>query len=105
MLPLVAEIYRVNFQVVIQGIDPLKAIKFTARRREAISDLLRGKAEDLLVDSLGLSKVEVQRMEGVVEELSTEESKGADRAAARMILNSCGVSWKVSRGWRVCRSI
>lgn len=79
LMPLVDDIHRLNFQLVNQGVAALKTIKLTARRREALGDLLCGKAEDAVADSSGLTADEVTQMKRVIEELadpvSPEEEK------------------------------
>ena len=55
VMPLIDDLHRVNFDLVIHGRAALHAIKLTARRREWFGDLLSGKAGDLLTDSSGLT--------------------------------------------------
>jgi hypothetical protein len=79
LMPLVDEIHRVNFQLVIEGVAAWKSIKLNERRREALADLLCGKASEVIQDSSGLTEEEVRQMKAVIEELegpvSPEETK------------------------------
>jgi hypothetical protein len=92
LLPLLETIHRLNFEMVVLGLEYLKTLKLTARRREALEELLCGKASELVNDSSGLSEAEVEQMRLVVEamragqpEPSEEEQTGAFNAMRDMM--------------------
>lgn len=74
LMPLVAKIQRLNFQLVAEGVAAWKTIKLTERRREALADLLCGKAHEVISDSSGLTEEEVEQMKRVIEELDEPAS-------------------------------
>ncbi|MBE2285685.1 MAG: hypothetical protein IAE77_19640 [Prosthecobacter sp.] len=82
LMPLVDEIHRVNFQMVTLAVDAFKTMKLTARRREALVDLLCGKAHEVVTDSTGLTDEQVQQMSAVIKEL--EEPVTAEGMKARI---------------------
>ena len=85
LMPLIEDINRANRDLVFTGHKGMQTFKLTAKRRHWLGDLLCGKAEDLLVDPVGLSDEEIGRLEVIVEELSPgddnpemTEGKGGD---------------------------
>lgn len=82
LMPLVDEIHRLNFQLVTEGAAVWKTIKLTARRKEALADLLCSKAHEVISDSSGITEEEVEQMKRVIEELegpvSPEETKARE---------------------------
>jgi len=80
LMPLVDEIHRVNFQMVMLAVDAFKTMKLTARRREALADLLCGKAHEVVTDSTGLTDEQVEHMNALIKEVEepvTEEEMKA----------------------------
>jgi hypothetical protein len=70
LMPLINEVHRLNFDMIIHGLDVMKTGKFTRRRRKLLARLLRQKANDLVQDSCGLTDEQVGTMRSVVEELT-----------------------------------
>ncbi len=92
LLPLVETIHRLNFEMVTLSLEHLKSLKLTPRRREALEDLLGGKAYELVEDSCGLSEEQVEQMRHIAEQLnsgqpepSEDEQAGAFNAMRDMI--------------------
>lgn len=92
LLPLVEQIHRLNFEMVTLGLEHMKSLKLTTKRREALEVLLAGKAGELVQDSLGLSESQVEQMRRVSEEMnarhpepSEEERTGAFNAMRDMM--------------------
>lgn len=81
LIPMVEELSRINLWLLLHGVDTLKSLKLTARRKDALSDLLRGKAEELLMDPIGLSEDEVNRIRNVMESLTTPQSEESRKNA------------------------
>ncbi len=83
LMPLVNQLHRLDFQMVLAGVDQLKRLKFTEHRRVALEDLIGDKAHELVEDSCGLSESEVEQMRGVVDAMdrtSPEEKRQAQSA-------------------------
>jgi molecular chaperone GrpE (heat shock protein) len=82
LMPLIDNLHRLNFELVIHGHAALRTMKLTARRREWFGDLLSGKAGDLLADSSGLTAEQIGMLEKIVGELgpcrSDQEAKEAE---------------------------
>jgi hypothetical protein len=82
LMPLIDDLHRLNFELVVYGHAALQTIKLTARRRDWFVDLLSGKAGDLLTDSSGLTAPQIETLEKLVGELgpsrSEQESKEAE---------------------------
>ena len=76
-MPLVEQIHRLNFQMVIHGVEALKTFTLTAHRREWLGYLFSSKADNLISDSSGLTEDEVAQMRRVAEELGTSHSEQA----------------------------
>ncbi len=75
LMPLVEGIKRVNRDLVLRGVEALGKMKLTARRKDALADLLFGKAEELLVDPVGLSDEDISKLEAIAEELGPDEEE------------------------------
>lgn len=73
LMPLIENINRVNRELVFMGRKALLSLKLTAKRRHWFSDLLSGKASQLLADPVGLSEKEIEELEAVIEELGPSE--------------------------------
>jgi hypothetical protein len=69
LMPLVETLKRVNFDLVRLGGKTLQTLKLTAKRRHWLSDLLSGKAAELLADPVGLGPEEIAELEKVIKEL------------------------------------
>lgn len=84
LLPLVETMHRLSFQMLNLGYAAMAEIKLTARRRGALTDLLRHKALDLSMDSCGLSEVELTRLDELLALLAGAESEkvGEEEAQA-----------------------
>ncbi len=84
LMPLVDQLHRLDFQMVIAGVDLLKTMKFSERRHEALEDLIGSKARELVEDSCGLSESEVEQMRGVVDAMNhaKPEEKKQEQGAA-----------------------
>lgn len=82
LMPLIDELHRLNFELVIHGHSALQTTKLTARRREWFGDLLSGKAGDLLADSSGLTAGQIDTLEKLVGDLGPcrmdQETKEAE---------------------------
>jgi len=75
LMPLIDELHRLNFDLVIHGHAALQTMKLTARRREWFADLLSGQAGDLLADSSGLDAAQLETLEKIVTELGPSRSE------------------------------
>lgn len=82
LMPLIDDLHRLNFELVVHGHATLQTMKLTARRREWFGDLLSGKAGDLLTDSTGLVTEQLETLEKIVGELGPcrldQEAKEAE---------------------------
>lgn len=83
LLPLVDALHRLGFQMVNLGFAAMSEIKFTARRREAIKDLLRHKALDLSMDSCGLSEEDLTRLNELLALLGGTKSEVVEKEEAQ----------------------
>jgi hypothetical protein len=75
LMPLVEGVKRLNRDLVIQGMEAMQKMKLTARRRESFSDLLHGKASDLLMDPVGLSDEDIEKLKAIADELGPDEEE------------------------------
>lgn len=69
LMPLVNQLHRLNFEMVILGLEHMKTTKWTPRRKEALEILFGAKAHNLVEDSCGLTDEEVEQMRRVVDEV------------------------------------
>ena len=69
LMPLIDDLHRANRDMIFKSVDALRELKFNARRRSALEELVCGKAVDLLSDSCGLTTEDVERLETIVTEL------------------------------------
>ena len=69
LMPLVEDIRRVNLELVLNGWKALQSLKLSAKRHHWFSDLLAGKASELLADPVGLTDEEITRLETILDEL------------------------------------
>lgn len=75
LMPLVEGVKRLNRDLVIHGMDALRTMKLTARRRESFGDLLHGKASDLLADPVGLTAEDLEKLKAIADELGPDEEE------------------------------
>jgi hypothetical protein len=75
LMPLVEGVKRLNRDLVTQGMEAMRKMKLTARRRESFSDLLHGKASDLLMDPVGLSDEDIEKLKAIADELGPDEEE------------------------------
>ena len=68
LMPLIDDLHRANRDMIFKSVDALQELKFNARRRSALEELVCGKAVDLLSDSCGLTTEDVERLETIVTE-------------------------------------
>ena len=69
LMPLIDDLHRADRDLIFKSVDALRELKFNARRRSALEELVCGKAVDLLSDSCGLTTEDVARLETIVAEL------------------------------------
>ena len=68
LMPLIDDLHRSNRDLIFKSADALRELKFNARRRSALEELVCGKAVDLLSDSCGLTTEDVERLETIITE-------------------------------------
>ena len=78
LLPMVNKLHRLNFEIVVLGLEQMQTLKLTRRRREALDALYGEKAQDLVEDSCGLTEAEVEQMRRVVEEMGADQPEASD---------------------------
>ncbi len=81
LMPLVDDLHRLDFELVIHGHAALQTMKLTARRREWFGDLMSGKAGDLLADSSGLTDAQLESLGKIARELGPSRSEQASKEA------------------------
>lgn len=69
LMPLVESLNRVNMELVFKGNQALQSHKLSAQRRLWLGDLLRGKADQLLGDPVGISAGELVALQAILEDL------------------------------------
>ena len=69
LMPLVEDLNRTNLDLVFNGNKAMQTLKLTTKRRRWLSDLLSGKAGDLLADPVGLSEEEIIQLGAIIKEL------------------------------------
>ena len=75
LMPLVADVNRVERDMVFAGRQILLTMKLTPKRRRWFGDLISGKASSLLADPVGLNAKEIATLESVVEELGPSKAE------------------------------
>lgn len=70
LLPLVSQLGRLVFDLMVEGMAALKVLKFSPRRRKLLRKLIRQKSNDLLVNPNGLTEDDIEKLRQIVEELS-----------------------------------
>lgn len=70
LLPLIGELNRANRDIVRAGARALETMKLTARRRHWLTDLLCGKAGDLLGDPVGLGDDDLAELGEIFDRLA-----------------------------------
>ena len=73
LMPLIDDLHRADRDLIFKSVDALRELKFSARRRSALEELVCGKAENLLSDSCGLTTEDVERLETIVTDLEKPE--------------------------------
>ena len=77
IMPLVDQLHRLNFQMVMLVIQALKTLKLSGRRREHLGNLVHERAAMLVEDSCGLTEDEVEKVRLIVEELTAARPEHA----------------------------
>ena len=75
LMPLIDDLHRADRDLIFKSVDALRELKFNARRRSALEELVCGKAVDLLTDSCGLTTEDVERLETIVTDLEKPEAE------------------------------
>ncbi len=75
MIPLLEKQNRLERDLVFAASKTVGTIKFTAKRRESLEDLISNKAFALLEDPLGLSEEDIDLLEKITEDLSSSEDQ------------------------------
>ena len=75
LMPLIDDLHRADRDLIFKSVDALRELKFSARRRSALEELVCGKAENLLSDSCGLTTEDVERLETIVTDLEKPEAE------------------------------
>lgn len=81
LMPLIDDLNRVNFELVIHGHAAFQTTKLTARRREWFGDLLSGKAAELLADPSGLTDEQLATVQKILDALGPSRLQQEMQAA------------------------
>ena len=69
VMPLIEQSNRLHCDICFLVRAALDKIKFSARQREALEDLLSGRAQDILNDPIGLSEEDLEKLSAIIKEL------------------------------------
>jgi hypothetical protein len=73
LMPLIEDLNRINFDLVLNIAKTIETSKFNAARRHELGDVLRHKAGGLIADPIGLGEPEVARLQALVAKLTPPE--------------------------------
>jgi hypothetical protein len=73
LMPMVEELARLNCEIALITWQAMENTKFSAKRRDALVDLIGCKVSDLLEDPTGLSAEKIERLEWVLDQLSPSD--------------------------------
>jgi len=79
LLPLVSQLGRLNFELVVESQAALKELKFSARRRKLLKTLIRHKSNDLLANPDGLTEDDLAQLQKIVEDLSDRNQEREEK--------------------------
>jgi hypothetical protein len=69
VMPLHEKLQRLNMEMVFESVEVIGIIKLSAKRLDLFSDLICGKASDLLRDPCGLAEEELEKLRGILREM------------------------------------
>lgn len=75
LMPMIEDLHRSMYQLVIQAKQAMETSKLSAKRQHALADLISGKASDLLGDTVGLSEDNINQIEGIIQELGPSQQQ------------------------------
>jgi hypothetical protein len=70
LMPLVEELSRANRDLIFKAAENLRSLKFSAKRRLWLKDLISGKACELLEDQAGLSEEDETALQAIIKEFT-----------------------------------
>jgi len=85
LMPLVEQRDRTECDLVFAAKEALDSAKLSNRRRDALADLILGKADALLYDGVGLEPTALSRLEELVKLLAPVENRSSNKEAFEML--------------------